>query len=405
MKDAFSLALASLKERPSNWVLSAASVACGTALLCMLVLLFSAVEEGLSRNAKNIDVVVGAKGSGLQLVLSSVYQADIPNGNIPMGEWKKISAMKQVKKAVPVAMGDSYKGFRVMGTTADYLRLYDASIAQGKIFSANFEVVAGARTGLEIGDIFSASHGFADGGDVHKDHVYTVAGILDVTGTIADKLLITTYQSVQESHTHHDHEHEEAHEHHDDDDHHQAEIAAILIQVRGTADRINLPRQINRSENVLAASPSYEMTRLSQNLGVGRDFILAVSLGAIALSTILLFSALASGMAARQYDLAVLRVLGASPGLLFCSVLFEGVAIGLAGAAMGVMVGHVAAFVAASSLSSLKGMVVAQHLLFPAGTDFLLLALGVLAGTMAAMLPARRASRADIATLLSRSAA
>jgi putative ABC transport system permease protein len=205
--NAAQLSIASIKNRKLPSFLCVLAVACGIALLTSVFLLFSAAENGLMKNAAGVDVVVGAKGSTLQLVLSTIYHGDIPTGNIDMHEAEEISRNPNVKHAIPLAIGDNYKGFRVIGTTPEYLNLYKGEIAEGKKFGANYETVVGAKTGLALGEEFAARHGFsADSDDVHDDHMYNVVGILKPTGTVLDKLILTPYQSVQDLHSHHDEE-------------------------------------------------------------------------------------------------------------------------------------------------------------------------------------------------------
>lgn len=412
MKNAFSLAISSIFNKPLSSFLSVFSVACAIGLLCGLSLLMNGIENGFSKNSKHIDVVIGAKGSPLQLVLSSVYQIDIPNGNIEIDDAKKIEKNAQIKKAVPIAVGDSYKGWRVVGTTSDYLGLYDLTITQGRIFQKPFEVLAGASTGLKIGDTFNASHGFSiDSDDVHDAYLYHVVGVLERSGTVADKLLITPYQSVQMLHSYHgdhDEEHGNQNHHHDTPEEEAQEealghqITALLVQVKTPMAIMTLPREINNVENLLAASPSYEMARLSKNFGIGESFIYFLSLGLMVISVLMIFSNLASNLVVRQYDLAVIRVLGASPSMIFATVLFEGALIGMAGAITGLGIGHMITYITVSNTPSLQAMIMPLDMLKFQMQDLCLLLLGIGSGCLAALLPAQAASKMNITTLLSK---
>ena len=407
MKNALSLALSSIFSKPLSSFLCVFSTACAIGLLTSLFLLTNGLENGFIKNSKNIDVVLGAKGSPLQLVLSSVYQIDIPNGNIDMNDVQKIIKNPQIKKAVPIAVGDNYKGWRVVGTTADYLGLYDLKISEGQIFQKPFEVLAGFATGLKIGDTFVATHGFsADGSDVHEDAIYKVVGVLERSGTVADKLLITSIKSIQESHEHHDHHEDEEHHKHDDhlahDEKFSEEVTAVFLQVKNPMAVMTLPREINKNENLLAASPSYEMAKLSKNFGIGENFVVMLSLGLMGITILMLFSNLASNLVARQYDLAVLRVLGASPATIFLTVLFEGIFIGLGGAMVGILMGHGVAYMTVLNVPSLQAMMMPFDMLKFHLNDFYLISLGLISGFFAALLPAISASKIDIAALLSK---
>ncbi len=411
MKHSLSLALAAIFNRPLQSILSALSVAAAIALLTSLFLLTNAIEEGIARNAKNVDIIVGAKGSPLQLVLSSLYQADIPTGNIEQADAQAIAKSPHVRKSIPLVMGDNYKGWRVIGSTPDYLSLYGAVPESGRIFAKPYEVSAGSATGLKIGEKFAAAHGFAaDSDDVHDAHLYEVVGVLKPTGTVLDKMLITPVESVQQLHAHHD-EHEDGHEghHHDESAEEEAaeeamahQVTAVLLQVRSPIDAMNLPRQINKSGTLQAAVPAYEMSRLSKNLGLGENLVLALSGGIALLSLLMLFFSLAWGLSTRQYDLAVIRVLGASRGRVFATVMLEGMVIGGGGALLGVIMGHLLAYAVAVNMNTLQGFVIASDLLVAHTQDALLILFGLIVGGLAALLPALSAVRLDISSLLAR---
>lgn len=461
--NALTLAIASIRSRPLHSSLCTLAVAAGICLLCAVFLFSQTVSSGFVRNAQGIDIIVGTKGSPLQLVLSSVYHADIPAGNIQEQDLAAIKAMRQVRQAIPLALGDSYKGFRMVGSSPDYLDLYKAEFSTGKVFASPFETVAGASVGLEVGDKVSVTHGFsADSNDVHGNNLYKITGVLKPTGTVLDKLLVTPVESVQQLHAGHDHHekveeehvhndnaHEEHddhhnHEHHDDhkedlhqqeksmDEHHDHEhhvgeheeethhydyednhqeqeeesvlgqqITSIIIKSRSPIDLMNLPRKINESSNLMAAVPSYEMARFTKSLGIGRQLIVALGAGFVMLSAFMLWATLSSGLALRRYDLAVLRVLGATPRRLSATVIAEALLISGVGALIGVVIGHVIAYMTVISIESLSGLVLPRTLLIPQIMDIGFIVLGIVAGLFAAVVPSLSAARTDIASLLS----
>ena len=464
--NAFTLAIASLRSRPMHSALCTAAVAAGIALLCAVFLLSQSVAAGFARNAQGIDVVVGTKGSPLQLVLSSVYHADIPAGNIPMHAYEEFEHHPHIRQAIPLALGDNFKGFRMVGTIPDYLNVYDAEFEDGQVFSSLFDVVAGADTGLKIDEKIAVTHSFsASGDDVHDDHLYTVTGVLKPSGTVLDKLLVTQVESVQRLHAGHHHEHdsddhdgeeeghdghdhddhdhaqhmEDHHEHdHDDhenqddhaqhtDDHHQHDhddhddhedhhvhddedaahdamhqITSVLLQLRSPADVMRLPRQINEDSHLQAAVPSYEMARFTKSLGIGRQLVVALGAGFVLLAGVMLWATLSSGLALRRYDLAVLRVLGATPRRLAATVLAEAFLIAGFGAVMGVVCGHLVAYGTVLSIDSLQGIVLPHAVLQPQIMDAGFILIGLLAGLLASLAPSLTAARTDIAALLAK---
>ena len=397
--NAITLALAAIRSRPLHSVLSILAAAAGIALLCAIFLLSSAIEDGMTRNAHGIDIVAGAKGSPVELVLSAIYHSDVPNGNIENEDYQQLLHNSQVKQAIPMALGDNYKGWRIVGTTPDYLALYHAEFAQGHAFTQPFEAVAGALTGLKIGDKFAALHGFAaDSDDVHNFHLYQIVGVLRPSGTVIDRLITTPVESVQQLHSHPDADDPDAKEElklgH--------QITAVLIKVRSPIAIMNLPLEINRSTNILAASPSYQMARLAQSLGFGRDVLTALAIAIVVLSILMLLSTLASSLTARRYDLAILRVLGASPIVLSVTVMAEGLTLSAVGAVIGLIVGHLMAYITAMSVPSLRGLILPTSLLQPQLADLYFLSIGLSAGLLAGLLPAFAAARTDIAGLLAK---
>lgn len=405
--NSLTLAIASICSRPMHSVLCMVAVAAGITLLCAVFLFSHSVADGFSRNARNIDIVVGTKGSPLQMVLSSVYHADIPPGNITMKDYDDLKRSPNIRRAIPLALGDNYKGFRMVGSTADYLNLYDAEFQDGKVFSASFETVAGANTGLKVGEKIAVSHGFsANSDDVHDSKLYTITGTLKSTGTVLDKLLITPLESVQQLHSAHHHHHHEGAEHHHHEDGEKSDlgeqITSVLLQVRSPVDLMNLPRRINESSNMMAAVPSYEMARFIKSLGIGRQLIVIAGVAFVVLSALILWATLSSGLALRRYDLAVLRVLGASPWQLSGTVIAEATLISGTGAVIGVILGHLVTLSTILSIESLNGLVLAENILMPQLMDAGFIVLGLLAGICASIVPSLSAGRTDVAELLSR---
>src|SRR5690554_360657 len=168
--------------KPLNTFLSVVLLTASVSIISILMLLQKQFEEKFSSSMDNIDLVLGAKGSPLQLILSSVYQIDAPPGNIPYPQAETWMNNPMVESAVPLAYGDNYLGYKIVGTTENYFKHFDLSISEGNVFSSDFEVVIGStisqNIGLKIGDTFFGTHGDAEEGEVHEEHAYKVVGIL-----------------------------------------------------------------------------------------------------------------------------------------------------------------------------------------------------------------------------------
>lgn len=184
----------------------------GVGIISMMLLLENQLSEKFNKNIKDIDFVLGAKGSPLQLILANVYHIDAPTGNIKVSEAQKIIKNPTVKEAIPLAYGDNYEGWRIVGTTPRYAEFYGVKLKEGKIFETPFEVTVGSyaakELGLKLGQTFKSNHGLDKEGEEEEGHdqLFTVVGIYEASGTVIDRLILTPVESIWEVHDHGDHE-------------------------------------------------------------------------------------------------------------------------------------------------------------------------------------------------------
>jgi putative ABC transport system permease protein len=213
----FRLSIKKILANPLNAAVSIVLFAIGIGIISLVINAEKRVKEQFLRNLAGIDLVVGAKGSPLQLILSSVFHMDAPTGNISLHEAEQIGRNPLVEKTIPIALGDNYRSFRIVGTTPEYGSLYNATLATGQWFGQPFEAVAGAeaarKTGLTTGDNFTGQHGFTPHGHHHDEDIYTVTGVLNPTGTIIDLLILTTVDTYWLIHGRHYHPEEDEHIH------------------------------------------------------------------------------------------------------------------------------------------------------------------------------------------------
>ena len=407
----FSYVVVNIRRRWLASGLCVVSVTCAVALMVFTLASMQSLQSGFRRNSGDVHLVAGTAGSKLQLVLSSLYHMDVPNGNMPADVAAQIAQQPGVTKAVPVTIGDSYRGMRLVGTTPDYLELYKAQLADGAAdFMAEDKVVAGAATRMKVGDSFQATHGlspFSD--DVHAEK-FIVTGVLQPTGTVIDKLLLTSIASIQhmhahpdadeeaEEHAHHDHAHE-GHEGDEEHEEHAPQVTALLIKVGAPAGVMNLPRVVQaRFPGVVVASPAYEVARLAGMIGLSRDAVLGLSAMMAALAAFMILGILSAGMNQRLYDLAVLRVMGVSRAGLLAVTLGEGALLGGVGAAIGVFAGQALAQCVFASIPSLAQFGATPALDVQVALQFV--GGGGLLGAVAALLPAFKALDARLADRL-----
>jgi putative ABC transport system permease protein len=375
------IALAKLLHKPYNSALSVLLFAIGVALISLIIKTETFLNNQYKTNMAGIDLVVGAKGSPLQLILSSVLHIDAPTGNIPLDEVKKVQKNPLVKQTIPIALGDSHKGFRIVGTQTDYLQLYSCELQEGNIFSKPLEAVIGANvtknTGLKIGDSFTGVHGFMDEGHNHEDFRYTVTGVLKKSGNVTDNLILTPVESVWMVHSSgHDHDHSLHHEDHshanetleqlqhklshgEDLTEEEARlynelkgelvvkntkpsdaITALLVFYQSPQAAVSLPRAINQNTSMQAASPAIEMNRLISMLGMGLDTLRLLAWIIIFISSLNIFIYLLNIFNQSIYEIALLRLAGASRIKVVTLLYVQGIILAVSGWFTGIVVSY-----------------------------------------------------------------
>lgn len=430
------LALAYLRDRAGQSALNILLVALAVASLVALLLVSTRVENRFARDAAGIDLVVGAKGSPLQLILSAIFHLDQPTGNIPLETVAMLRADPGVARAIPLALGDSFRGFRIVGTEPAFLDLHASRLAEGRPWRAPMEAVIGAevarRTGARPGQKFLGSHGLGTdetGAMAHAHAPFTVTGILAPTGTVADRLILTSVESVWEVHgiphpeaaadhapaDDHDHAHRHDPAHRHDHAHGPAEpagpplagraapapeVTALLVSYASPAAAIRLPATINRQTALQAAVPAQETARFLALFDGAIAGARALALLIAAAAALSIFTVLLAAARTRAGDLALLRVMGARPGQVFGTVLAEGLLVAAAGALLGLVLGHAVVEVAARSFPALAGIGVSGMTLL-AGEGGILAGALVL-GALAALVPAAAVFRTDLAATLAR---
>ena len=442
----------SLKSRWLSSLLSIFLTAFGVSLAILIIQFSNHIQNRIMADGKGIDIVVGAKGSPLQLIMSSVYHIDIPNGNIPFNLASKFKNHPQVKKSIPLALGDNWKGYRIVGTSLDYLNHYNAKIKVGKVWNNNFEVVAGSLVNIKNDQEFVGSHGLLEGGASHENEKYKVVGILKPTGTVLDRLLLTSINSVLHIHGQkelvkgiqsskievesektgnrmdnekslHDHNqnflHEEDSNHHDNqfehskhssdkkhDEHNHTnenlddpEITALLITTKSPIANINLPRQINKESSLQAANISFEMTRFRSIIGLSSQTIGIFSVVLILISALSIFSGLASSLENRLGDLAILRAVGYSKYRIFKIITIEGIVITVCGIIIGILLGIIIFNIFTQTIMSLSESTASFN--FSIYT-IVIICVVLVVGIISAIFPALQASNISVANQLTK---
>ena len=392
------LAFRYLWSRPLAALLNLLLLTLGLASITFVVLVSDQIDRAFQRNLAGIDVVVGAKGSPMQLILAGVFHIDVPPGNIRLDDVQALAKKPQVKQLIPLSLGDSFRGFRIVGTTPAYLQHYGLQVAAGQPWRAAMEAVVGAQaaaaSGLKPGVQFTGSHGLGGGGHAHGNTPYRVVGVLAPCGCVADRLILTATESVWQVH--------ETELATDEQDRKaleaEREVTMALITYNSPLAAVTFPRYVNSETEMQAAAPAVEVSRLLRMLGVGSEVLRGLGAVLLLAAALSVFVALWNAVRERRADLAMLRMLGASPAkvatLLLCEALWLAVLASMAG--LGI----------AHGLTALVGyMLQAQQSLPLSGWQWIaaeawipVAALAV-AG-VAALIPAVSAYRVDVARLL-----
>lgn len=341
------ISIQNIKSKPLYTFLSVFILSLSIALLLGVQQLKFSFQNQIENNLGKIDLVIGAKGSPLQLVLASVLHLDNPTGNISYREAQKIGRNPMVKSAVPISYGDNHKGYRIVGTTHEYTSLYNAELEHGRRVEKSMEVILGhavaQQLNLKIGDRLLSSHGLVENNiSVHADSL-TVVGILKPTQKVIDRLIVTDLESVWDVHDHgnedeNDHENEDEHEdedegknhtgHHDHNVHdEEKEITSLLVTFKNPRALLTFPRRINKGTNLQAALPKYELNKLYEYTSIGFQTISWVGYLILMISCVILFISLYKMVKERAFDLAILRMYGASNFQLIKMVVYEGLII------------------------------------------------------------------------------
>ena len=387
-----------LWSRPLAAALNLLLLSLGLASITLVLLVNHQIQQAFARDLAGIDVVVGAKGSPLQLILSGVFQIDTPTGNVPLADVQALQANPQVAKLIPISMGDSFKGYRIIGTTPDYVSHYAGVMASGALWQAPMQAVLGAKvardTGLRVGDSFAGSHGLGGGGHAHGQTPYTVTGVLAPGGSVMDRLILTPTESVWRVHekdTALDAQDQKILEE-------EREVTLALIQYRSPLAAVTFPRFINTTTDMQAAAPAVEISRLLGLIGIGADVLRAFAGVLLLTAGVSVFIALWSAVRERRADLALLRMLGAAPRQLAALLWYESVWLALLATLLGLAMGQGVAALVAVALDVDKSLSLSALSWPPALLVVPALALGVAAAS--ALLPTWEAYRVSVLELL-----
>jgi putative ABC transport system permease protein len=441
------IVIKNMRQRALATWLTGASVMLGVALAVAILLIKQGVQQRFEQGTLGYEMVVGAKGSPLQLVLNVVYNLDISPGNISWKLFEQLRNDKRVKLAVPFSVGDNYHGFRIVGTTDAFFKDFEfepgrkPELAAGRIFNFRedalrsafqeaaerarereakergegvkpapepahvehpFEAVVGStvaeQTGLAVGQTFIAAHGVQPSAEAkeHTENPWTVVGILQPTHTAVDRAIYINLDSFY---------HIEGHElrgptgpekpEEKDNDPDPGQVSSIVLKLRSPITAFGLYRELNDREDAMAAFPAAEIRKLFDIVGNIDRLLLAQAILILIVAGVAIAVSIYNSMSERRREIAILRALGARRVTIFSIVLLEAVIICLFGAAAGLVGGHVVVGLANGALYKASGFVIPAFHIQP--LEWYILGVAVILGAVAGLGPALGAYRTDVA--------
>ena len=441
-----------IRSKPLPSLLSMLLLAVGLSTAIILKLTEYQLTENINNTGKDVKLVIGAKGSRLQLVLSSVFQIDNPTGNINYGFYTLLKKNRMIKEMIPVSMGDSYKRKRIVGTNHDYIRLFSGKLKEGVLFEkpleANIGSVVASELGLKVGDEFVGGHGMEEVLHSHDEYKYKVVGVLERSGSVLDNLVLTPVQTVWIMHAGHGHdseytlggkensmldeyapedsllqkhaeyEHEhESHDHGHENDHHDhvevnldsvlanidpkdKEITAILFPNLSGNAKIGVLNNANNQPNMMAVDPAPEIMLLKNKLTPFVAIIIAISWFITIIAMFSVFIGLLNSLRGRKYEIALMRVLGASKAKVLVSILFEGVILSALGYLLCLVLSHAGMELIGNWMQSEYQYEFTGWIFLSSELTYLLIAIAI--GLVSALIPAYKAYNTDISETLSK---
>ena len=407
------LSLQSLANRRSTALLTILALAISIALFLGVERVRTGARASFANTIAGTDLIVGARSGSVQLLLYSVFRIGNATNNITWESYRDIADQPEVAWTVPISLGDSHRGFRVMGTTDAYFEHYrfrgNASLtfAKGERFSDLFDAVLGADVaadlGYKVGDPIVVAHGLgAVGFTKHEDMPFRVAGILAKTGTPVDRTVHVSLKAIEAIHVDWQSGARNPGQSTGADavramDLTSKSITAVLVGVTSKLKTFRLQRRINEypEEPLLAILPGVALQELWALIGVAESALAGVS-GMVVLTALIgMVAAILSSLSERRREMAILRAVGAGPSIVGCLMVLEAGTLALAGALTGTILFLAGLAIAGPIVDQTYGLFLPFSL--PSAREFVILGGFVCAGILSGLIPAIGAYRMSLA--------
>ncbi|ENM5932431.1 ABC transporter permease [Vibrio mimicus] len=411
MKVILNLAWKSLLNRKATALLTVLTVSIAVVLLLGVEQIRTQAKESFANTISGTDLIVGGRSGQVNLLLYSVFRIGNATNNIDWLSYQEFSQHRAVKWAIPISLGDSHKGFRVLGTNHSYFEHYrygskqPLTFSQGGEFKGLFETVIGADVakslGYQVGSKVIIAHGISDVGFSRHDNLpFTVVGILAPTGTPVDKTVHVSLEAIEAIHVGWESGANLGHQPSADQlalrDFTPKQITAMLIGLKSKIQTFALQRQINDypAEPLSAIMPGVALHELWGMMSVAEQALMAVSIFVVIAGLLGMLSSLLTSLQERRREMSILRAMGARPHHVFALLVSEASVLTLLGIALGVSMLYLLLAMAAPMIASQYGIQIALTGLTP--YEWQLLGCVQLAGMVIGFIPALRAYRQSL---------
>ncbi|MBN8554097.1 MAG: ABC transporter permease [Deltaproteobacteria bacterium] len=415
----FSLALKSIKNRKFITSLTILSIALSVGLFLSVEQIRRGARESFSNTISKTDLIVGTKGGSIQLLLYSVFHMGSATNNLLYKSYEKIKANPAIEWTIPYSLGDSHRGYRVVGTTEDFYKFYkfrqDKSVEfeSGNSPSGIFDVAIGAEVAknlnYQVGRKIILSHGISEGASIydHGDKPFTITGVLKRTGTPIDRAIYITLEGMEAIHIDWQNGVPPSADEmiHPDKIKKQnlpiGQITAFLVRCKSRIEVLKLQREIDafKGEPLMAIIPGVTLSELWRGIGYAEEALKAVSLLVIAVGFLGMLVSLYTTLNERRREMAILRAIGARPVDIIALLVFESGILSALGVLLGVIFVYAGLFIFQPILENSFNLYLPIQMLSNVELTYLLVIVG--AGFLIGLIPALKAYRNALADGLS----
>ncbi len=398
------LAFKSLMSRIVTVSLTVFAIAVSVALFLGVEKVRTGAKASFADTISGTDLIVGARSGGVQLLLYSVFRVGNATNNVTWKSYQDIAAREDVEWIVPLSLGDSHRGFRVLGTTAAFFERYkyrggrDVTFSEGRAFDDLFDAVVGADVAAELGYASGSeivvAHGVASFTE-HEDKPFVVSGVLAKTGTPVDRTVFVSLEAIEAIHV----DWQGGGRSQDTISAEEVRklqltpkaVTAALVGVTSRLKIFGLQRWVNEypEEPLLAILPGVALSELWSLIGVAETALVGVSVMVVITALLGMVAMIFSGLNERRREMALLRAIGARPWTILALLTTEAALMSLAAVLLGVVFLYTGLFFARTYIDAAFGLYL--EISWPSAREYLVLSSVVLAGTVVSLIPALRA--------------